>query len=59
LGITGAGVAFLSGQAAMAVVVLPSVVKQYLRPNMEPSFAPGARLVALGEVRTVEGPEKP
>jgi Na+-driven multidrug efflux pump len=46
MGITGAGVAFLIGQAVMALVVLPSVVRQYRNADMAPSFAPDASLVA-------------
>ena len=30
----------------MAMILLPSVVRQYRRPDMAPSFAPGAYLVA-------------
>ena len=48
LGITGAGVAFLAGQAAVAVVVAPSVIRQYRSDFMSPSFAPEATLVAKG-----------
>jgi O-antigen/teichoic acid export membrane protein len=46
LGITGAGVAFLSGQAICAAVVLPSVIRQYRMVGMSPSFSSGATLVA-------------
>ena len=46
LGLTGAGVAYLGSQAAMAVIVFPSVRRQFLRPDMRPGFAPDARLVA-------------
>jgi hypothetical protein len=48
LGITGVGVGFLVGQATVAIVVAPSVIRQYRRPDMEPGFAPGASLVAQG-----------
>ena len=48
MGITGVGVGFLVGQAAVAIVVAPSVIRQYRRPNMAPGFAPGATLVAQG-----------
>jgi O-antigen/teichoic acid export membrane protein len=44
-GISGAGVAYLAGQGVVALIVLPSVVRQFRRPDMSPSFAPGARLV--------------
>jgi len=47
LGITGAGVAFLVGQAALAVVVAPSVIRQYRSRRMSPSFAPEATLIAV------------
>ena len=46
IGITGAGVAFAAGQAIVACLVFPSVVRQYRRADMGPSFAPGASLVA-------------
>jgi len=46
LGITGAGVAYLAGQGLMAVILLPSVVRQYRRPDMAPDYAPGAAMVA-------------
>jgi hypothetical protein len=48
LGITGAGVAFAGGEAIMAFIVLPSVVRQYKHPDMAPSFGPDAVLVARG-----------
>jgi O-antigen/teichoic acid export membrane protein len=46
MGITGVGVGFLVGQATVAIVVAPSVIRQYRRPNMAPGYAPGATLVA-------------
>jgi O-antigen/teichoic acid export membrane protein len=46
LGITGAGVAYLGGQGLMALILLPSVVRQYRHPEMAPDYAPGASLVA-------------
>jgi O-antigen/teichoic acid export membrane protein len=46
IGITGAGVAFAAGQAIVACLVFPSVVRQYRRADMGPGFAPGASLVA-------------
>lgn len=46
LGITGAGVAYLVAQAIMAMILLPSVVRQYRRPDMAPDYAPGAAMVA-------------
>ena len=49
-GILGAGLALLGGQAVMAMILLPSVVRQYRRPDMAPSFAPGAYLVARSNV---------
>jgi hypothetical protein len=45
LGINGPGVAYLSGQGIVAVILLPSVVRQYRRPDMSPGFDPGAPLV--------------
>jgi hypothetical protein len=51
MGITGAGLGFLVGQAAVAIIVAPSVLHQYRHPDMEPGFAPGATLVAQ------DGPE--
>jgi O-antigen/teichoic acid export membrane protein len=45
LGIPGAGVAYLGGQGLMAMILLPSVVRQYRHPDMAPTF-PGAALVA-------------
>ena len=48
MGITGVGVGFLVGQAAVAIVVAPSVIRQYRRPDMAPGYAPGALLVAQG-----------
>jgi O-antigen/teichoic acid export membrane protein len=50
-GITGAGLAFLGGQVIMALILLPSVVRQYRRVDMAPSFAPGAVLLARGATR--------
>jgi O-antigen/teichoic acid export membrane protein len=47
-GITAVGIGFLTGQASAAVIVLPSVVRQYRRPNMSPGFAPDRPLVAKG-----------
>ena len=41
LGITGAGIAFFAGQALMACIVLPSVIRQYRRAGMAPGFDPG------------------
>jgi O-antigen/teichoic acid export membrane protein len=55
IGITGAGVAFAAGQAIMACLVFPSVVRQYRRADMVPSFAPGASLVARDAVATTLG----
>jgi O-antigen/teichoic acid export membrane protein len=49
LGITAIGVAFLSGQGLVALIALPSVVRQYRRPDMSPGFAPDAPLVAKGQ----------
>ncbi len=46
LGITGAGVGFLVSQAAVACVVLPSVVRQYRRPGMTPGFLDSGSMVA-------------
>ncbi len=47
-GITAVGIGFLTGQACAAVIVLPSVVRQYRRPSMSPGFAPDRPLVAKG-----------
>ena len=44
-GLNGVGVAFLIGQATVAVIVFPSVYKQYRRPNMGPGFSPDSSLV--------------
>jgi O-antigen/teichoic acid export membrane protein len=44
-GISGAGLAYLGGQGVVALVLLPSVVRQLRHPDMSPSFAPGASLV--------------
>jgi O-antigen/teichoic acid export membrane protein len=55
LGITGVGVAFLIGQGLVALVLLPSVVRQYRHPEMTPGFAGGATLV----VRSTAGPPSP
>ena len=46
LGITGAGIAYLSGQGVMAMILFPSVLRQYRHPEMAPDYAPGAPLVA-------------
>jgi O-antigen/teichoic acid export membrane protein len=54
LGITAVGVGFLSGQVLVAIVVLPSVVRQYRRPTMSPGFSPDGPLVAKG---VADGPE--
>jgi O-antigen/teichoic acid export membrane protein len=48
LGIAGVGVAFLAGQAALAAVVAPSVIRQYRSRHMSPSFAPEAALIERG-----------
>jgi O-antigen/teichoic acid export membrane protein len=45
LGLNGPGVAYLSGQGLVALIVLPSVIRQYRRPGMSPGFSPGAPLV--------------
>jgi O-antigen/teichoic acid export membrane protein len=61
LGITGAGVAFVSGQALCAAAVLPSVIRQYRMVGMSPSFSSGATLVAghvSGEERSREDDEQ-
>jgi O-antigen/teichoic acid export membrane protein len=44
-GISGAGIAYLAGQGAVAVALFSSVVRQFRRPDMSPSFAPGTTLV--------------
>jgi O-antigen/teichoic acid export membrane protein len=38
-GLTGAGLAFLVGQAIVAAIVTPSIVRQYRRADMAPNFA--------------------
>jgi O-antigen/teichoic acid export membrane protein len=48
LGITGAGLAFLWGQAIVAFVVLPSVIRQYRHRDMAPDFSGSGALVAKG-----------
>lgn len=48
MGITPAGVGAHVGQVAVAIVVAPSVIRQYRQCNMAPGFAPGATLVAQG-----------
>ena len=45
LGLTGVGIAFMIGQACVAMIVLPSVVRQYRRPLMSPGFAPDSGAV--------------
>ena len=55
IGIMGAGVAFAAGQAIMASLVFPSVVRQYRRTDMGPSFAPGESLVARDTVAAALG----
>ena len=57
LGITGAGVAFLGGQALVAIAVLPSVVRQYRHADMAPGFADDAALVARSQAHTDVGTE--
>jgi O-antigen/teichoic acid export membrane protein len=44
-GIDGAGIAYLAGQGAVAIALFPSVARQFRRPDMAPSFSPGATLV--------------
>ena len=56
LGITGAGVAFLIGQGVVALLLLPSVVAQYRRPGMTPSFAPGSSMVLRTRERSPRHP---
>lgn len=48
LGITAVGVAFLGGQGAVALVTLPSVVRQYRRADMNPGFGRHLPLVVKG-----------
>jgi O-antigen/teichoic acid export membrane protein len=57
IGIAGAGVAFSSGQALVACVVLPSVVRQYRRAGMAPGFAPNGALVVQDETLAAEETE--
>ena len=61
-GITAVGIGFLVGQAAVAVVVLPSVVRQYRRADMAPDFSEDAELVAPSSAAAdaaVEGAPEP
>jgi O-antigen/teichoic acid export membrane protein len=44
-GISGAGLAYLAGQGAVAIALFPAVVRQFRHPDMSPSFAPGIGLV--------------
>ena len=46
LGLAGAGVAYLAAQGVTAIVLLPSVVRQYRDPQMASGHAPDAVLVA-------------
>ncbi len=48
LGITGVGIAFLCGQAAVTAAILPSVLRQYRRRDMAPGFASDQPLVVRG-----------
>lgn len=50
LGITAVGVSFLTGQGVVAIIVLPSVVRQYRRPSMSSAYSLDAPLVARGSV---------
>jgi O-antigen/teichoic acid export membrane protein len=57
LGINGPGVAYVSGQGIVAIILLPSVVRQYRRPDMSPGFDPGAPLVTRSSgTRAPTGP---
>jgi O-antigen/teichoic acid export membrane protein len=53
-GISGAGIAYLAGQGVVAVALLPSVVRQFRRPDMSSSFAPGTNLVNRSRGATSE-----
>jgi O-antigen/teichoic acid export membrane protein len=44
-GITGAGLAYLMGQGIVALILFPSVFRQFHDPDMSPSYAPGTMLV--------------
>lgn len=44
--ITGVGLAYFGGQFLMAMILLPSVIRQYRHPEMAPDYAAGAALVA-------------
>lgn len=57
LKITGVGVAFLGGQGLMALLLLPSVVRQYRNPDMAPGFEPDASLVARSSGVSPSGPD--
>lgn len=59
LGIAGVGLAFLIGQAAICVVVFPSVARQYRHPEMTPSYADGATLVAGADDPAASRPTSP
>jgi O-antigen/teichoic acid export membrane protein len=43
----GAGVAFLVGQGVVALVVAPSVIRQYRRPSMSPGFALNSPVIVI------------
>jgi O-antigen/teichoic acid export membrane protein len=57
IGIAGAGAAFTAGQALVACVVLPSVVRQYRRAGMAPGFAPAGALVVRDATQAAEATE--
>lgn len=48
LGLTGVGLAFLVGHAVVCATVLPSVIRQYRRPGMSPSYSSSALVVEDG-----------
>jgi O-antigen/teichoic acid export membrane protein len=57
IGIASAGVAFTVGQALVACVVLPSVVRQYRRAGMAPGFARDGALVVRDATQAAEASE--
>jgi O-antigen/teichoic acid export membrane protein len=57
IGIASAGVGFTVGQALVACVVLPSVVRQYRRAGMAPGFARDGALVVRDATQVAEARE--
>jgi O-antigen/teichoic acid export membrane protein len=57
IGIASAGVAFTAGQALVAGLVLPSVIRQYRRAGMAPGFARDGALVVRDATQATETTE--